>query len=173
MQYNISATRRKDIITQSFEIVGQYDRITEGCNVEQILRQCKTPFTTEEVNKVWEHLPRLCGILKSKGEIQEKDYLPLNIGVPEQGKCRDDLVMNRRRFLFLTNPGFIASEDQKRLDKVAFAEDKKGKAVERKLAAEVRKSSHPPQKDPRRIPSPLSRQPKTSTQMMLMLLLRC
>ena len=130
---------RKDVITQSFEIVGEYDRTTGGCNVEQILKQCKTPFTVEEVTKVWEHLPRLCNILKSKGEIQEKDYIPLKIGVIEQGRSRDDLVLNRRRFLFLTNPAFIAGEDQKRLDKLALAEDKKEKAVKRKAAAEERK----------------------------------
>ena len=95
VQYIISTTTRRDIIVQSFEIVGQYDRKTGGCNVEQILRQCKTPFTTEEITKVWEHLPRLCNILKKKGEIPEIDFLPLNIGVVAEGRSRDDLVLNR------------------------------------------------------------------------------
>ena len=49
VQYIISTTMRRDIIVRSFEIVGQYDRVTGGCNVEQVLRQCKTPFTTDEV----------------------------------------------------------------------------------------------------------------------------
>ena len=134
---------RRDIIVQSFEIVGQYDRTTGGCNVEQVLRQCKTPFTTEEITKVWEHLPRLCNILKTKGEIQESDYLPLNIGVVAEGRSRDDLVLNRRRFLFLTNLAFIIKEDQKRLDKVTAAEEKTDQARKRKAAAEARKANPP------------------------------
>lgn len=143
VQYIISTTMRRDIIVQSFEIVGQYDRTTGGCNVEQVLRQCKTPFTTEEITKVWEHLPRLCNILKTKGEIQESDYLPLNIGVVAEGRSRDDLVLNRRRFLFLTNLAFIIKEDQKRLDKVTAAEEKTDQARKRKAAAEARKANPP------------------------------
>ena len=146
VQYIISTTMRRDIIIQSFEIVGQYDRVTGGCNVEKILSQCRTPFTTEEVTKVWEHLLRLCHILKTKGEIAEKDYKPLEIGVVGGGRCRDDLVLNRRRFLFLTNPAFIASEDKKRLDKLAAVEDKKDKAEKRKFAAEARKVQPQPVK---------------------------
>ena len=152
VQYIISTTMRKDTITQSFEIVGQYDRKTGGCNVEQVLKQCKTPFTTEEVTKVWEHLPRLCNILKTKGEIQEKDYLPLEIGVIEPGRSRDNLVLNRRRFLFLTNPAFIAGEDKKREEKLALAEDKKEKAVKRKVAAEERKLQPPAAKRAKKNP---------------------
>ena len=146
VQYIISTTMRRDIIVQSFEIVGQYDRVTGGCNVEKILSQCKTPFTTEEVTKVWEHLPRLCRILKTKGEIAEKDYVPLGIGVVDGGRCRDDLVLNRRRFLFLTNPAFIASEDKKREDKLSAANEKKEKAQKRKVAAEIKKAQPPPVK---------------------------
>ena len=152
VQYIISTTMRRDIIVQSFEIVGQYDRVTGGCNVEQVLRQCKTPFTQEEVTKVWEHLPRLCRILKTKGEIAEKDYLPLNIGEIETGKCRDDLVLNRRRFLFLTNPAFIAKEDHKRIEKLSAAEEKKEKAEKRKVAAEVKKAQPLPVKRAKKNP---------------------
>ena len=146
VQYIISTTMRRDIIVQSFEIVGQYDRGTGSCNVEKILGQCKTPFTTEEVTKVREHLPRLCLILKTKGEIAERDYAPLGIGVVQDGRCRDDLVLNRRRFLFLTNPAFIASEDQKRIDKLSVVNVKKEKAEKRKIAAEIKKAQPPPAK---------------------------
>lgn len=116
--------------------------MTGGCNVEQVLRQCKTPFTTDEVTKVWEHLPRLCNILKTKGEISEKDYLPLQIA-SEGGMSRDGLVLNRRRFIFLTNLAFIAREDQKRVDKLNAVEDKKDKAVKRKAAAEIKRAKPP------------------------------
>ena len=144
---------RRDIIVQSFEIVGQYDRVTGSCTVEKILGQCKTPSTTEEVTKVWEHLPRLCLILKTKGEIAEKDYAPLGIGVVRDGRCRDDLVLNRRRFLFLTNPAFIASEDQKRIDKLSVVNVKKEKAEKRKIAAEIKKGQPPPAKRVKKNPA--------------------
>ena len=143
VQYIISTTMRRDIIIQSFEIVGQYDHLTVGCNVEQVLRQCKTPFTTDEVTRVWEHLPRLCNILKSKGEISEKDYMPLEVGVVEDGQSRDDLVLNRRIFFFLANLAFIAREDQKRVEKLNAVVDRKDKAAKRKAAAEIRKAKPP------------------------------
>jgi hypothetical protein len=147
MKYIISTTMRRDIIVQSFEIVGQYDRVTGGCNVEKILGQCKTPFTTEEVTKVWEHLPRLCHILKTKGELAEKDYVPLGIGVVDDGgRCRDDLVVNRRRFVFLTNPAFIASEDLKKENKMSAVKEKKEKAEKRNAAADIKKAKPPPVK---------------------------
>ena len=80
----------------------------------------------------------------------EKDYLPLNIA--ETGKCRDDLVLNRRRFLFLTKPAFIPREDQKRIDKLSAAEEKKDKAEKRKVAAEVKKAQPLPVKRAKKNP---------------------
>ncbi len=54
-------------------------------------------------------------------------------------KSKDDLVLNRRRFVFLTNPALIQKENDKRVAKendVILKLDSKNK---RKLAAEAKK----------------------------------
>lgn len=66
--------------------------------------------------------------------------MPLEVGLVEDGRSRDDLVLNRRRFLFLTNLAFIAREDQKRVEKLNAVEEKNDKAVKRKAAEEIRKA---------------------------------
>ena len=146
--YSLQTTLRKDIIVESFEKTGQYDRVTGGCNIDTILGQCKSKFTTEEVQLVWEHLPKLCDIMKRNGELKEKDYDTLGIGImsEDQNTCRDNLVLNRRRFIFLTNPALIVSEEQKRLDKLTAIDDKAEKAGKRKAAADERKANPKPKK---------------------------
>lgn len=53
-------------------------------------------------------------------------------------KDRDNLVLNRRRYVFLTNPAVITSEDAKRLAKVAAVDLKKDNALKRKDTAAAR-----------------------------------
>ena len=60
VQYVLSTTMRRDMIVKSFAITGQYDPEKGRCNVERIVGQCKSKFTTKEVAKVWELLPTLC-----------------------------------------------------------------------------------------------------------------
>ena len=139
VQYILQTTLRKDIIVESFKITGQYDPATGGCNVDRILGQCKEPFTAYEVQQVKNALPRLCALMKENGELKEVDYEVLGF---DQGghyhKDRDSLVLNRRRCVFLTNPAVIASEDAKRIAKVAAADMKKENALKKKEAAAAR-----------------------------------
>jgi hypothetical protein len=51
---------------------------------------------------------------------------------------RDDLVRNRRRFRFLTNPFLIKREADKVLQKEAIAIEKADKVLKRKAAAEAK-----------------------------------
>ena len=140
VQYVLSTTMRRDMIVKSFAITGQYDPEKGGCNVERILGQCKSKFTTEEVTKVWELLPTLCALLKDNGELREKDFQPLDMyGLGHTNKCRDTLVLNRRRFIFLTNRALVASEYKKKVDKELAATDKAEKATKRKATAEEKK----------------------------------
>ena len=122
----------------SFEITGQYMKATGKCSVEKILGQCKQAFTTEEVTKVWSLLPTLCDVLKLRGELQEKDFLPLGMSdeAPARKKSRDELVLNRRRFYFLTHPSLVMREAD---EKGAVLEDRALKAAKRKSDAEARK----------------------------------
>jgi hypothetical protein len=145
VQYLFQCTLRKDVIVESFEITGQYNRKTGMCDVEQILRQCKSKFTVEEITKVWEMLPFLMKIMMEKGELAEEDYDCLGLSFSEAAgkKSKDDLVLNRRRYVFLTNPKLIQKENQKRLDKetaALVALDNKNK---RKLASDAKKLNPP------------------------------
>ena len=150
VQYVLSRTMTRDMIVKS---TGQYDPEKGGCNVERILGQCKSKFTTEEVTKVWELLPTLCALLKDNGELKEKDFQPLDMyGLGHANKCRDTLVLNRRRFIFLTNRALVASEYKKKVDKELAATDKAEKATKRKAAAEEKKANPPAAKRARKNP---------------------
>ena len=61
--------------------------------------------------------------MKEKGEIPEKDYLPLGMSEPiEPGRRgRDDLVLNWRRFCFLMHASLIKREAGKVVQKEAVA----------------------------------------------------
>lgn len=115
--------------------------------MERILGQCKTKFSAEEITKVWALLPVLCKLLKENGELKEKDFKPLEMyGLDaDEKRCRDTLILNRRRFVFLTSPAVIASEIQKKNDKAALIDDK-DKAAKRKAAAAEKKANPQPRK---------------------------
>jgi hypothetical protein len=145
VQYLFQCTLRKDIIVDSFEITGQYNRKTGTCDVEQILRQCKSKFTQEEVAKVWEMMPSLMKIMIEKGELAEEDYDCLGWSENKEAgkKSRDDLVLNRRRYVFLTHPKLIEKENQKRLQKANAASVALDNKNERKLASDAKKLNPP------------------------------
>ena len=151
VQYILQTTSKKDTIMDSFEKTGQYMKATGKCSVEKILGQCKETFTTDEVTRVWANLPNLCNILKLKGELQEKDFAPLAMGgeTPVGSRSRDELVLNRRRFCFLTHPSLVMREAQKADEKGAAVEVKALKAAKRKSDAEA-KRLNPPAKKARR-----------------------
>lgn len=139
VQYILQTTLRKDIIVESFKITGQYDPVSGGCDVDRILGQCKEEFTIKEVNQVKRALPQLCALMKANGELKERDYeiLGFDQGGHYNGD-RDSLVLNRRRYIFLTNPAVIASEDAKRLAKAAAVDVRKENTIKRKEAAAAR-----------------------------------
>lgn len=62
-------------------------------------------------------------------------------GVGSSNKCRDTLVLNRRRFVFLTNRVLVASESKKKVDKKLAASDKAEKATKRKVAVAEKKAN--------------------------------
>jgi hypothetical protein len=63
--------------------------------------------------------------------------LPDNVGQ----RCRDNLKLNSRRFVFLTHPNLIQKEENKRLHVLEVANAKKSNAVKRKSAAEAKKAA--------------------------------
>lgn len=74
VQYILQSTIRRDTIVHSFKVTGMYDPTVGGCNVDQILGQCRTPFSVKEVARVKEVLPLLSNLMKENGELKEADY---------------------------------------------------------------------------------------------------
>lgn len=153
VQHILQTTMRKDTIVNSFHKTGQYSKRSGKCSVERILGQCKSQFTVDEVTKVYENLPSLCKIMKERGELLENDYLPL--GMNEQllpgRRGRDELVLNRRRTVFLTHPEVVLREEEKREAKEASAVEKSDKTLKRKADAEARKANPPPKKRAKKV----------------------
>lgn len=132
-------------------MTGQWDYIRGKVDVEQILRQCSEKFTKEEVEKFYIHLPNLVNLMIDQGELYESDFeCPGYPKLESKGKSRDDLVLNRRRFVFLTNPSLLRREEEKRLKKIAVAEEKVVNCEKRKVAAvekkNAEKKNNPPPK---------------------------
>jgi hypothetical protein len=77
--------------------------------------------------------------MKANGELKERDYeiLGFDQGGHYNGD-RESLVLNRRKYIFLTNPAVIASEDAKRLAKAAAIDVRKENTIKRKEAAAAR-----------------------------------
>ena len=103
--------------------------------------------------KVSELLPTLYKLLTDNGELKEKDFQPLDMyGVGSSNKCRDALVLNRRRFVFLTNRALVASESNKKVDKELAASDNAEKATKRKVAVAEKKANPPAAKRAKKNP---------------------
>jgi hypothetical protein len=134
VQHILQTTLTKDMVSDSFPLTGQYIKQTGTCDVDIILDKCTEAFTTEEVTKIWAYLSTLCKTLKEIGKIPEKDFLPLGMSEPfdPSKRGRDDLVLNRGRFCFLTNPFLIKREADKVLQKEAIAVEKADKVLKRK-----------------------------------------
>jgi hypothetical protein len=99
----------------------------------------------EEVTRIWKLIPNLMERMMDKGELDEADYdcLGLSSSVVPGQKSKDDLVLNRRRYVFLTNPTLIQKENQKRLDKANAASVALDNKNKRKLASDARKLNPP------------------------------
>jgi hypothetical protein len=97
---------------------------------------------------VWALLPTLSRILQQKGEIMEKDFLPLGMTEPAapRSRDRDELVLNRRRTVILSNPEVILREVEKKELKEQAAIDIEDKKLERKADAEARKANPKPKR---------------------------
>jgi hypothetical protein len=152
VQHILQTTLTKDMVSDSFPLTGQYIKQTGKCDVDIILGKCTEAFTTEEVTKIWAYLSTLCKTLKEIGKIPEKDFLPLGMSEPvdPSKRGRDDLVLNRGRFCFLTNPFLIKRQADKVLQKEAIAVEKADKVLKRKAAAEAKRLAPKPVKRARK-----------------------
>ena len=86
-----------------------------------------------------------------QGELFECDYecLGMTPRTDGGGISRDNLVLNRRRFVFLTNPALLQREEEKKILKLASAEAAVAKKLKRQAAA-LEKVNNPQPKQQRK-----------------------
>ena len=105
---------KRRTISESFHMTGQWNKVKGGCDLETILGTCVAKFTVNEVSKLFECLPILKGKMIAQVELFENDYECLGYSnINMEGSSRDNLVLNRRRFVFLTNSALILREEEK------------------------------------------------------------
>ena len=152
VRHIIAKSIKRSTITESFNRTGQYMREKGGCDVEKILSTCTTKFNLEEVTKVWEFLPLLKKKMLQQGELFESDYkcLGMTPHADNGGASRDNLVLNRRRFVFLTNPALLQREEEKRNLKIANVETAAAAKKLKRKADALEKLNNPQPKQPRK-----------------------
>ena len=89
-------------------------------------------------------IPILKDKMIAQCELFESDrgYSDVNM----EGSSRDNLVLNRRRFVFLTNSALILREEEKRKLKIDNAEKAVASKLKRKADAEEEKRNPHPKK---------------------------
>ena len=91
-------------MSESFHMTGQWNNVKGGSDLQTILCTCVTKFTVDEISKFFECLPILKDKMIAQCELFESDYKCLGYcNINMEGSSRDNLVLNRRRFVFLTN----------------------------------------------------------------------
>ena len=84
----------------------------------------------------------------AQGELFESDYKCLSYSnLNMEGSSRDNLVLNRRRFVFLTNSALILREEEKRKLNIDNAEKAAASQLKRKADAEEEKRNPHPKKE--------------------------
>lgn len=132
------------IVIQSFVKAGMYDPSAKppGVNIETILGNCEDAFTIDEVSLFWQHLPELQKRMKAQGELFEKDFELLHLGLVEGGHENiDALQVNRRRFIFLLNANFISREKEKKEAEKKEEEEKEKRKEEKKKKKEAKEKA--------------------------------
>ena len=128
------------MIKESFTRTGIYDYKTCSYNIKQILGQCKTTISMEEETSIIEVIPQLSKALGANGELLDTDFERCNIR-SNGTKSKDNLVLNRRRMVLLTNPRLVQSEEAKRLKKAEVTAANQDKKRLRKEKAETNKEN--------------------------------
>lgn len=104
VHHAISSAIRRATIVESFQLCGVYP-----LNVNRILDDCTTPITPDERLFFASKLPMLVSLLEKHGEITDADFDKLNFPASKVSS-KDNLVLNRRRCIVLTNLSLISKE---------------------------------------------------------------
>ena len=102
-----------------------------------MLANCKGKISTEEETHVFKALPKLIKLIRKQGELFDSDFD--NAKIRPSYKTADQLIISRRRNVFLTNPELVVREQEKRDLKEALNAQKKEKSMKRKASSEARK----------------------------------
>ena len=139
---------KRRTISESFHMAGQWNKVKGGCDWETILGTCVAKFTVNEISKFFECLPILKDKMIAQVELFESDYESLGYSTMNmEGRSRDNLVLHRRRFVFLTNSALILREEEKRKLKIDNSEKAVASELKRKAEKEERKRNPQPKKN--------------------------
>jgi hypothetical protein len=134
VQLALQMSLRPDMIMDSFKITGIYP-----LSLPQIFNNCTTKMTVADQASVVASMPLLVHQIKRVGEISDKAFDELLPTVATNFPRKDDLVLNRRRSVLLTNLKLIEKEDNKRRIVELEREVAKVKKESKKLIAEQKK----------------------------------
>jgi hypothetical protein len=122
VQLALQSLMKPYLIKKSFEKCGIYDYQSGGINFARLLAQCNTRVSPEMEKTIKRSLPGLAELLKNKGELHGDDFDFYDIAKAQEV---DQLCLNRRRYVFLTNKKLVKSEALKKQKKIEAEESKK------------------------------------------------
>ena len=145
VHHAISSAIRRNTIVESFQLCGIYP-----LDVNRILDDCTTAISPEERMFFLTKLPRLVSLLEKHGEIADAHFDQLKFP-PTGGSSKDNLVLNRRRCIILTNISLIAKELLKMEEKEAAAKEKEANPLKRGRKRKATSDSAPVPPKPAKI----------------------
>lgn len=105
-------------VKESFSRAGVYNHNTASYDLSKILSNCTTKISIDEESEIIAVVPKLASILNKNGELKDSDFDKYNIRENEAIGSKDNLVLNRKRTILLTNAALVQKEEVKRLQKV-------------------------------------------------------
>ena len=102
----IQEVHKPQLIKKSFQMTGIYP-----LNIEQMIAQCKTKLSDEQVAHIHNELPALKTIFRKQGELLDCDFDRFSDWLDEPPK--DKLVLFRRRSILLMNKQLLEREEKK------------------------------------------------------------
>ena len=143
IQLALEETARPTIIKNSFKDTGVFDVSLGGCNIETILNNCSTDIDEPLRVKIINQMNELAKRITTNGELLETDFDDLdiesNIECQSKKKCKNELVLSRRRSVILTNIELLKSEEGKRNLKLSQITEAQNKSKKRKEKSEEKK----------------------------------
>jgi hypothetical protein len=115
VQNALQDVTKKSIVKDSFHLTGIYDKDLLKCNVNTMLKSCKAPIPIDLENNILSNMDELACRIEKNGELFESDFDELDIvsNINLKGKPKDQLIISRKRSVFLLNTELLNREKEK------------------------------------------------------------